>query len=146
VLRRILRLVDDSAKAHGLESVEHKALIQIVGARADDISVGDIAERLYISATFASRLIKVLLSKKFVKTQLSKLDQRVVHITATQAGIALLAGIESDVRMHVDYFIKQLSEEQKRSAIAMFAFYIGTNIRIVGHGPGMDAPLVDHLD
>ena len=145
VIRRVLRLVDEQAKSHGLESVEHQALIQIVGAQAEHISVGDLADRLFISATFASRLVKVLLSKGFVRTQLSDRDQRVVHITATQGGLDMLALIENDLRLHIEYFTKQLPPDVKRSALTTFALYVGTRIEIVDHGTSMDTSLLAPL-
>jgi DNA-binding MarR family transcriptional regulator len=126
VIRRVFRIVDDRAKSHGLDPLEHQALIQIYGLRGGDVRVGTVAERLDIAPAFASKLVKALGAKGFVKTAPSPDDQRVSRLSATETGAKLLAEIDADVRVHVDFFTRALTPEQKNAALSIFAFYVGS--------------------
>jgi DNA-binding MarR family transcriptional regulator len=88
-----------------------------------------VADRLDIPPAFASKLVKSLTGKQLVSVAVSPLDQRVSHLSATPAGAALLAEIDADVRVHVDFFTRGLTAEQKNAALAIFAFYVGTPVR-----------------
>ena len=59
VTRRVLRVINDSAKEYGLEPLQHQALLQIYGA-SGRITVHQIADQLDVAAAFASRLVKHL--------------------------------------------------------------------------------------
>jgi DNA-binding MarR family transcriptional regulator len=125
VIRRVFRIVDERAKSRGLEPLQHQALIQIYGARGGDVRVGTVAERLDISSAFASKIVKALVRKKLVSLADSAHDQRVTNVAATAAGIALLTEIDADVRVHVGFFTRGLTPEQKEAALSIFAFYVG---------------------
>ncbi len=127
VIRRVFRIVDERAKNHGLDSLEHQALIQIYGARDGEVRVGTVAERLDISPAFASKIVKALVAKKYVVLSGSTRDQRVTNVSATTAGIAALVEIDADVRIHVGFFTRQLTHEQKAAALSIFAFYVGVD-------------------
>lgn len=138
VVRRVFRIVDERAKNRQLDPLEHQALIQIYGARDRDVRVGTIAERLNISPAFASKIVKALSAKGLVSSTGSPLDQRVTNVSATPEGITLLDEIDQDVRVHVDFFTRQLTHEQKAAALSIFAFYVGTSIEITGAGTAPD--------
>jgi DNA-binding MarR family transcriptional regulator len=125
VIRRAFRIVDERAKSHGLDPLEHQALIQIYGLRERDVRVGTVAERLDIPPAFASKLVKALTGKGYVRAQTSPHDQRVSHLSATPTGAALLAEIDADVRVHVAFFTRSLTAEQRAAALSIFAFYVG---------------------
>jgi len=125
VIRRVFRIVDERAKSRGLDPLEHQALIQIYGARGGDVRVGTVAERLDISPAFASKIVKALVAKRFVELSGSAHDQRVTNVSATPAGIAALVEIDTDVRIHVGFFTRQLTDEQTAAALSIFAFYVG---------------------
>jgi DNA-binding MarR family transcriptional regulator len=125
VIRRVFRIVDERAKSRGLEPLQHQALIQIYGARGGDVRVGTVAERLNISSAFASKIVKALVRKKLVSLADSAHDQRVTNVAATAAGIAMLTEIDADVRVHVGFFTRGLTSEQKAAALSIFAFYVG---------------------
>jgi DNA-binding MarR family transcriptional regulator len=126
VIRRVFRIVDERAKSRDLDPLQHQALIQIYGLRDGDVRVGTVAERLDIPPAFASKLVKALALKGLVSAEASPHDQRVSHLSATPAGAALLAEIDADVRVHVDFFTRGLTAEQKAAALSIFAFYVGT--------------------
>ena len=125
VIRRVFRIVDERAKSRGLEPLEHQALIQIYGARDGDVRVGTVADRIDVSPAFASKIVKALARQKLVLLADSARDQRVTNVSATPAGIALLTEIDADVRIHVGFFTRGLTAEQKAAALSIFAFYIG---------------------
>ena len=50
VLRKVFRLIDEEARRHGLEPLQHQTLIQIVGAESEPLRVNEIAERMDIQA------------------------------------------------------------------------------------------------
>ena len=125
VIRRVFRIVDERAKSHGLEPLEHQALIQIYGMRGGDTRVGTVAERLDIPPAFASKLVKSLSSKGFVDVTGSARDGRVSELSATVAGAELLGEIDADVRVHVDFFTRGLTHAQKAAALSIFTFYVG---------------------
>jgi len=52
-------------------------------------------------------------------------DQRVTNVSVTPAGTAMLAEIDADVRIHVRFFTRALTHEQKAAALSIFAFYVG---------------------
>lgn len=131
VIRKVFRIVDERAKGRDLDPLEHQALIQIRGARDGQLRVGDVAERLDISPAFASKLVKTLLRKELVLSSPSTRDQRVTHLRASERGEQLLAEIDAEVRLHVDFFTRGLTRSQKAAALAIFAFYVGTRIEIV---------------
>jgi DNA-binding MarR family transcriptional regulator len=125
VIRKVFRIVDERAKSHGLDPLEHQALIQIYGARDGDVRVGTVADRLDISSAFASKIVKALVAKDLVVLSDDAHDQRVTNVAATPAGIALLVEIDADVRVHVGFFTRGLTPEQKDAALSIFAFYVG---------------------
>ena len=125
VIRKAFRIVDERAKTHGLDPLEHQALIQIYGARDGDVRVGAVADRLDISSAFASKIVKALVAKDLVVLSDDAHDQRVTNVAATPAGIALLVEIDADVRVHVGFFTRGLTPEQKDAALSIFAFYVG---------------------
>jgi DNA-binding MarR family transcriptional regulator len=145
VIRRVFRLVDERAKLVDLEPLEHQALIQIHGAHSATMNVGEVAERLHVSPAFSSKLVKSLVAKGFVQTKSDASDQRVVNLSATRKGAQTLVEVDDDVRMHVDYFTQQLSAEQKEAALAVFAFYVGVNIRVLHHHSSMDEAMLPTL-
>lgn len=145
VIRQVLRLVDDCARQNNLEPLEHQALIQIYGSRAYEISVSQVADRLDIAAAFCSKIVKGLVHKGFVRSHPSLQDQRVVNLVATRAGEDVLVAIDREVRTHVDYFTQQLSAQQKEAAIAIFAFYVGTRVKVLSHSRSMDSALLAAL-
>jgi DNA-binding MarR family transcriptional regulator len=126
VIRRVFRIVDERAKSRDLDPLEHQALIQIYGLRDSEVRVGTVAERLDIPPAFASKLVKALTAKGYVSAATSPHDQRVSHLSATAAGATLLAEIDADVRVHVGFFTRGLTAEQKDAAFSIFQFYVGT--------------------
>jgi DNA-binding MarR family transcriptional regulator len=126
VIRRVLRIVDEQAKAHGLEPLLHQALLQVYGANnGNGITVGTLAARLDVAAAFVSRLVRRLEEMGLVCREQSDTDRRSTYVIATAAGVQKLTGIDDDVHHHVAFFQHQLTDDQRVPALAIFAFYVG---------------------
>jgi DNA-binding MarR family transcriptional regulator len=126
VTRRVLRIVDEQAKQHGLEPLLHQALLQVYGAGdAHGITVSALAARLDIAAAFASRMVRRLDEMGLVTREASETDRRAINVVATKAGAEKLAEIDDDVHHHVAYLQHQLHDDERLSALSIFAFYVG---------------------
>jgi DNA-binding MarR family transcriptional regulator len=128
VVRKIFRVVDEQAKAVGLEPLEHQALIQVLGA-VKPMRVIDLAERLDIAPAFASRLVKQLEDRDLVVRSDSVEDRRSKHLSPTPRTRVLLAEIDERVHLHVEYLQRQLSDYERVAALGIFAFYLGASPR-----------------
>jgi DNA-binding MarR family transcriptional regulator len=124
VVRKVFRIVDEQAKAADLEPLEHQALLQIFGALAP-LRVIDLAERLDIAPAFASRLAKRLEDRDLVVRSPAPEDRRSKYLAATPGARELLADIDKNVHLHVDYFQRQLRDDERVAALGIFAFYLG---------------------
>lgn len=131
VVRRVTRIVDEQARAHGFDPLEHQLLIQLFGAEDHTLSVNRTATRLDVPPAVASRLIKRLEAEGMVTRSKSEEDRRVTHVTLTADGRVTCIGIWEDVRFHVDYFQRQLDEESKQVALAVFGFYVGVALDFI---------------
>lgn len=125
VIRRVLRIVNDQALLHGLDPLVHQALLQIYGSVEGHVAVNELAKRLDVAPAFASRLARQLEALGLVKRASSENDKRVTIISATPAGVEILAEIDQSVHYHVAYFHRQFNEEEKLAALSIFAFYVG---------------------
>jgi DNA-binding MarR family transcriptional regulator len=126
VTRRVLRIVDEQAKAHGLEPLVHQALLQVYGQGASrGITVSTLAGRLDVAGAFASRMVRRLEELGLVTREVSELDRRAINVVATQAGADKLAEIDNEVHHHVAFLQHQLQEDERMSALSIYAFYVG---------------------
>ena len=124
VLRRVLRIIDDQAKAADLEPLQHQLLIQVFGADGP-VRVNDLAERLDIAPAFASRLVGQLEERGYVGRERSERDRRISHVVATEAGVDILREIDRNVHVHVSYFHQQLTPVQRTATLGVVAFLVG---------------------
>jgi len=125
VMRKVLRILNDSAKAHGLDALEHQALVQIAGTPSGGVAIHALAERLDIVPAFGSRIVKQLESKGLISRSNLPHDKRVTLTSVTPEGLALLRRIDEDVHHHMAYFQSSLDPRGRASALAIFAFYVG---------------------
>lgn len=115
--------------------MQHQALLQVYGGE-EGISVTHLADRLSVMGAHASRLVTQLESRGLVCRRHQAEDRRVVHVHATEEGIALLREIDTAVYRHIRYFQEELSESGKLGALGIFAFYVGLD---------SDSVLASHL-
>jgi len=127
VIRKVLRIVDERARLHGLEPLEHQALLQIFGARKE-LRVGEIAERLDVSGTFTSKLIKSLLKKDLVASNKLSDDQRMIHLSVTDKGRRVMLKIDAEVERYVAVFTNGLRAPEKNAVVVILASYVGKSV------------------
>ena len=127
IIRRTFRIFDEVARGANLEPLQHQALIQIVGGSVTEgpLPVSRIADRLDVTAAFASRLVQDLEAKGFVQRKPSTSDGRVILVEATEPGRECLLRVSEGLRRHVTYFHSQLSAEDRAAALTVMAFYVG---------------------
>jgi DNA-binding MarR family transcriptional regulator len=80
-LRQFLSFSEDAARAAGLQPRHHQALLAIKGF--DDVSVGDLAERLRIKAHSAAELVNRLVAAGLVHRRADTVDRRKVFLSLT---------------------------------------------------------------
>lgn len=125
VIRKVFRLVDEQARRAGLDPLEHKLLIQVLGAPDAPLHVNEAAARLDVAPALASRLIKRLQGRELVQRAPDPVDRRITRVTVTDAGRELLAHIDRAVRRQVQRLQDELSDEERAAALRIFAFYLG---------------------
>ena len=125
VVRKAFRIVEEQAKAAGIDPLAHQLLIQIYGSPAMELPVNQIADRLDISPAFASSLVTALAEDGYVARRRDRADQRVTLVSVTRAGKALLVRIDERVRVLVDDFTGRLGQDQRESALSILLFYVG---------------------
>lgn len=126
VIRKVQRIIDDCVRSHGLEPLEHQALIQIYGAPERKLPIGHLAERLDIVSALASRLVQQLESAGLARRTPSPKDRRATYVSATSKGVARLYAIVQVVHQEMADFRSGLTPELRRSALEIMAFYVGS--------------------
>jgi len=129
VLRKVFRLVEEEARKAGVDPLAHQALIQIYGSPAAELRISDVASRLDIAPAFCSALVKMLVQAGYVQRRRDQGDGRVIWLSITDLGRALLHRIDDGVQIHVDYFTQGLSAADREAALSIMLFYIGASLR-----------------
>jgi DNA-binding MarR family transcriptional regulator len=128
VLRKVFRIVEEQAKKFGLDPLAHQALIQIYGSPEMELQVNQIASRLDITPAFSSSLVRILVEKELVVRRRHEADQRVTYVAISERGREVMDAIDENVKFHVDYFVGQLTVEERESALSILMFYVGAKI------------------
>ncbi len=84
-------------KPFGLTLQQYNVLRILRGAYPNPAKVSDITERMLDKMSNASRLVDKLVAKEFVQRTECPSDRRAVDVLITEAGLALLAQIDSKV-------------------------------------------------
>jgi DNA-binding MarR family transcriptional regulator len=128
VVRKVFRIVEEQAKKFELDPLAHQALIQIYGSPTMELQVNQIANRLDITPAFASSLVRTLVEKEVVVRRRDDSDQRVTYVAITEEGRRVMDAIDENVKFHVDYFVGQLTQEERESALSILMFYVGAKL------------------
>lgn len=131
-LRKVFRLVDEQARLAGLDPLHHQALIQVYGSPAQRLRVKEVAERLDIAPAFASSVVTSLEAQGLVSRRRDEADQRVTFVEMTARGRDLLHRIDEQVKVHVDYFARQLDQDMREAVISIVMFYVGVSLDVQG--------------
>lgn len=128
ILRKVFRIVEEQAKKFDLDSLAHQLLIQIYGSPDMELQVSQIANRLDITPSFSSSLVRQLADKNLVARRRAKHDQRVTYVAITAEGRQIMDTIDENVKFHVDYFVSQLQPEEREGALSILMFYVGARL------------------
>jgi DNA-binding MarR family transcriptional regulator len=90
-LRKFQRFSEDAAHAARVTPQQHQALLAIKGFPGrDQITIGELAERLQIKHHSAVGLADRLMAEKYVRRIIGAKDHRQVHVRLTAKGEAVL--------------------------------------------------------
>jgi DNA-binding MarR family transcriptional regulator len=93
-IRQFLAFSEEGAKAHGLTSQQHQALLAImVHPGPDPISIGDLARSLLIKNHSAVELVARLVERDLVTRRDSDADRRRVVLSLRPRGAEILESI-----------------------------------------------------
>jgi DNA-binding MarR family transcriptional regulator len=125
VIRKVFRLIDEEARAIGLEPLEHQALIQLFGSPSRTLQMKDLAERLDVGADVASKLVSSLEARGFARRIRSSADRRAINVAATGAGEQQLAEIDVRVREDISLLQRDWPRGAQLAALQTLALYAG---------------------
>lgn len=95
-LRKFLHFSEKAAMDHGLASQQYQAILAIEGFPGrNQVSIGELAERLKIASHSAVGLVDRLEAAGFVERETSEEDRRRVMVKLTKLGKAKLAKLAS---------------------------------------------------
>lgn len=95
-LRLFLHFSENAATAAGLAPQQHQALLAIKGFPGrEQITIGELAERLQIQHHSAVGLVNRLAAEKYVVREASPEDRRKVLVSLTARGERLLAKLSA---------------------------------------------------
>ncbi len=90
-LRQVLHYSEQAAIASGLTAQQHHALLALRGFPGrEDVTIGELAERLQIRHHSAGELVDRLAAEGLVRRHSSSGDRRQVRITLTPRGLGFL--------------------------------------------------------
>jgi len=90
-LRQFLHFSEDAAEQAGLSPQQHQALLAIMGFPGrEQVTIGELAERLQIRHHSAVGLVDRLVAQSLVTRQHDTTDRRQVYIALSSGGQALL--------------------------------------------------------
>jgi DNA-binding MarR family transcriptional regulator len=101
-LRRFLRASEEIAREGGAESQQYLLMLALKGMPPDmEPTVGAIAERLQIRQHSAAELIQRTEERGWVRRERGTQDRRVVHVSLTSMGDALLRRLAARHRVQL---------------------------------------------
>jgi len=110
-LRRFLHFSEQAARAAGVTPQQHQALLAIKGFPGrDQVTVGELAERLQLRHQSAVGLVDRLVSEQLAARAPSVQDRREVFVELTRHGEAVLARLSALHRRQ----LKQMGPEFSR--------------------------------
>ncbi|WP_407264262.1 MarR family winged helix-turn-helix transcriptional regulator [Tenacibaculum maritimum] len=98
----------DFFKDYGISSQQYNILRILRGAEKA-VKVQVVKDRMVERAPNTTRLMDKLYSKKFIERTRAKHDKRIIYVSITLKGLALLELIDTNLKLD---FIENLSEEE----------------------------------
>jgi len=114
-LRQFMRFSEEAAQAVGLTPQQHQALLNIQGFPGrDQITIGELAERLKIRHHSAVGLVNRLVTEGFVKREAAKTDRRQVYVKLSRRGLEMLERLSEAHRAELKRIGPQLGQLLER--------------------------------
>lgn len=89
-LRKFQRFSEEAARAAGLEPQQHQLLLAVKGFNGDQVTIGDVAERLQIQHHSAVALVDRTEQRGLLTRNRNEVDRRQVLLRLTDHGEAAL--------------------------------------------------------
>ncbi len=110
-LRQFLRFSEEAAETVGLTPQQHQALLAIRGFPGrDQVTIGELAERLQIRHHSAVGLVDRLVAQKLLARESSGSDRRQVYVRLTPGGLNALEQLSAAHRAELRRIGPQLSQ------------------------------------
>lgn len=98
-LRQFMRFSETAVRAGGITPQQHQALLAIAGFPGrEQVTMGELAERLQIRHHSAVGLVNRLVTQDLVVRESGEVDRREVYISLTSQGKAILAQLSATHR------------------------------------------------
>lgn len=118
---RELGLLNDAYFDIGVTLAERHLLIEL--SSCENLTVGEIAERLLLDKSTASRLIAKAVKKKYVKCSTDKNDKRRRYIHLTEHGRNVLNAFEPIAFNQTKEALSTLTQEEIQTVYSGIALY-----------------------
>jgi len=110
-LRQFLHFSEEAAEAIGLTPQQHQALLAIRGFPGrEQVTIGELAERLQIRHHSAVGLVDRLVVLKLVAREAAESDRRQVYVTLTPRGLSALEQLSAAHRVELRRIGPQISQ------------------------------------
>ncbi len=110
-LRQFLRFSEEAAEAVGLTPQQHQALLAIRGFPGrEQVTIGELAERLQIRHHSAVGLVDRLVAQKLVARESADDDRRQVYVRLTPGGMSALEQLSAAHRAELRRIGPQLGQ------------------------------------
>jgi DNA-binding MarR family transcriptional regulator len=114
-LRQFMSFSEQAAKDVGITPQQHQALLAIKGFPGrDQITIGELSERLQIKHHSTVGLVNRLESEKLITRSSAKEDRRKVFISLTRRGLSVLGRLSQIHREELQRLSPQLRSLLKR--------------------------------
>jgi DNA-binding MarR family transcriptional regulator len=114
-LRQFMRFSEEAAQEVGLTPQQHQALLNIQGFPGrDQITIGELAERLKIRHHSAVGLVNRLVTEGLVKREGAKADRRQVYVKLSRRGLEMLERLSEAHRAELKRIGPQLGQLLER--------------------------------
>lgn len=121
------------AERIGLPAVDYTAMVSIrqLAAREGEVTVGRLADHLYLSGAFVTAITKRLAKKGYIRKRPDTADRRRVFLEVTEAGDNLLAEVAPVQRLVNDIQFDCLSAEEFHQLINVIERLINSTERAI---------------
>lgn len=94
-LRKFLATSADAAKAAGIDPTQHQLLLVVKGMEPQQVTIGDLADRLMIKHHSAVELVNRCEQNGWTVRSRDDVDRRVVHVQLTVQGEEILLDLSA---------------------------------------------------